>query len=52
MKVQDTYTYERTIEFPGLIARIYRPVLTDEERAKRMARIHKAAANLLIKKGV
>ena len=50
MKAQDTYVYTKTIEFPGMIARIYSPVLTDAERAARMKAIQKAAAGLLMKK--
>ena len=41
------YVFDRVIEFPGMTARIYRPVLTDEERARRMKEIHDAAADLL-----
>ena len=37
----------KTMEFPGLIARVYIPDLTAEEREKRMKAIHKQAANLL-----
>ena len=44
------YTLKKTIELPGGIARVFSPVLTEEERAKRMAAIHTATANLL--KGV
>jgi ribosome recycling factor len=39
----DTY-----MEFPGMVVRIKRPELTNEERAKRLATIHKAAEQLLI----
>ena len=44
---QDTYIFEKTIEFPGMVARIFRPVLTEEEKNKRMQKIHKASSNLL-----
>lgn len=37
----------RTMEFPGMIARVCIPDLTSEERAERMKLIHKEAANLL-----
>lgn len=47
MKSQDTYFLEKTIEEDNFIIRIYRPVLTEEERAKRMKRIHDAAEALL-----
>lgn len=50
MRGQDEYRYFKTIEFPGMVARIYRPVLTDEERARRMKAIHNSAANLLKKR--
>lgn len=50
MNGQTEYTLKKTIEFPGCIARVYSPVLTEQERCKRMQRIHDAAANLL--KGV
>ena len=30
------------------IARVYRPILTDEERERRMERIKKAAADLIM----
>ena len=43
----DIYTLERTIEFPNMIARIFRPVLTTEEKSKRMQNIHKASSNLM-----
>jgi hypothetical protein len=36
------------IESPGAIIRVYRPILTPEERAKRMERIKEAAAKLII----
>lgn len=37
----------KTFEFPGMVARVFSPILTDEERKKRMKAIHDAAANLL-----
>ena len=47
MQNQTEYIHTKTIEMPGMIARIYSPVLTDEERKRRMKRIHDAAAELL-----
>lgn len=47
MKCQDTYKEVKTIQFPGLVARVYIPELTPEERKARMKAIYKAAANLL-----
>lgn len=37
----------KTINFPGMVARVYRPILTEEERARRMAAIHKQSERLL-----
>ena len=48
MKQQDTYGEPTIFEFPGMTVRVYRPILTDEERAKCMEEIKKAAAALLI----
>jgi hypothetical protein len=47
MAQQDQYQLDKTIQFPGMVVRVYRPILTEEERARRMAAIHKQAANLL-----
>ncbi len=47
MQGQDTYIHIKTFEFDGMVARVFSPVLTDEERKKRMQKIHDAAANLL-----
>lgn len=54
MKGQDHYKEVKTFNFPGMIARVHIPDLTEEERARRMSAIHKQAANLLksISKGV
>lgn len=41
------YTLEKTIKFPDMVARIYRPELTEEEKNKRQERIRCAATNLL-----
>ncbi len=43
----DSYKEVRTFEYPGLIARVYIPDLTSEERSKRMKTIHKEAEKLL-----
>jgi hypothetical protein len=47
---QQEYQEAKIITFPGMVARVYSPVLTQEERARRMKAIHKQAAELL--KGV
>lgn len=44
---QAEYVHTKTIEFPGMVARIFSPVLTDEERNRRMKAIEKAASNLM-----
>lgn len=43
----DQYYEPETMNLPGAIIRVYKPILTDEEREKRMKAIHDAAANLL-----
>lgn len=48
--MKDTYKEVRTFEYPGTTVRVHIPDLTPEERAERMKKIHKEAANLL--KGV
>ena len=44
---KDTYHEPIVMQDAGAIIRIYRPILDDEERARRMKRIHDAAARLL-----
>jgi hypothetical protein len=44
----ENYTV-RTFEYPGITVRAYIPVLAEEDRTKRMKKIHKQAANLLKK---
>lgn len=48
MKNQDTYVLEREYEDRGWIIRVHKPVLTEEERARRMEEIKKATARFLI----
>lgn len=48
MKSQDVYGEPKIFKFPGMTARVYQPILTDEERARRMKIIEQAAAALLI----
>lgn len=43
----DTYKEPKTLMLNGAIARVYIPILTEEERNRRMERIRDAAANLL-----
>jgi hypothetical protein len=49
MKQQDSYMEPTVMHFPGMVARIYRPILTEAERARRMSTIHKQAERLLKK---
>jgi hypothetical protein len=49
VKGQDVYFDEPTVfEFPNMTVRVFRPVLTDEERARRMNEIKKAAVDLVL----
>lgn len=41
---------EMVFEFPGLVARVTRPVLTEQERTRRMKTIHRESENLLRRK--
>ena len=47
MKQKDTYSEPKTFIYPGIIAKVYSPILTEEERKKRMERIARAAQRLL-----
>lgn len=47
-KQQDTYYDPIIIKGEGYIARVYTPILTEEERARRMEEVEKAAAELLM----
>lgn len=47
MKVADTYGEPIILNIPNAIVRVYRPILSPEEQAKRMQAIHDAAAELL-----
>ena len=46
--MSDTYLKEtKTIEFPGMVARVHFPDLTQEERKRRLQNIHDRAAAIL-----
>ena len=47
MKVPDTYHEPIILELPNAKVRVFRPVLSEEERKRRMTIIHNAAADLL-----
>lgn len=46
--MKDTYHEPVTYTYPNAIVRVYSPILTEEERAARMKRVHDAAARLLM----
>lgn len=43
------YKHVKTIEAPGYVIRVHSPIISEEERARRMKAIYKAAENLLKK---
>lgn len=50
-KTQDTYGEPIIFNFPNATVRVFRPILTPEERERRMKIIHNAAADLLRARG-
>lgn len=46
-KQEDKYNDPVTITFPNMVARVYSPILEQEEREKRMKSIHRATADVL-----
>lgn len=44
---QDIYSEPKTFTYPGIVVRVSSPILTDEERQRRMAQIAKSAERLL-----
>lgn len=49
MKQQDTYSEPKIFTYPNIVAKVYSPILTEEERQRRMAQIAKSAERLLTK---
>lgn len=47
-RCKDVYSEPIYIDYPNSIIRVYRPILTDEERARRMKAIEKAMIDLLL----
>lgn len=47
MKKQDTYGEPTVFEYPNAIVRVYRPILSEDEQARRMKQVYKAAEELL-----
>jgi hypothetical protein len=48
MAQKDTYSEPKTYTCPGIVAKVYSPIITEEERKRRMARIATSAERLLI----
>jgi hypothetical protein len=49
VKQKDTYAEPITYIYPNAVVRVYHPILTPEERERRMKQIAKSAADLLRK---
>lgn len=49
MKKQDTYGEPKIFTYPGCVAKVYSPILTEAERSRRMSVIAKSAERLLTK---
>lgn len=47
MAGRDVYKEVRTFRFPNMVVRVHIPDLTEEERERRMKRVHAAAESLL-----
>ena len=47
MKQKDTYSEPKIFNYPDAVVRVYSPILTEEERKKRMETIAKSAESLL-----
>lgn len=47
-KVADTYYLDKTYNYHNAVIRVYRPILTEEERTRRMEVIKDAARRLLM----
>lgn len=46
----DIYGEPEIITYKNIVAKVYSPILTDEERNKRMERIKQAAVRLVLSK--
>ena len=46
-KEKDKYSEPKTFYYPNAVVKVYSPILTEEERERRMAQIAKSAAALL-----
>lgn len=45
--VPEGYTLVKTIESNGAVMKVYRPILTEDEKLRRMREIYQAAKGLL-----
>ena len=50
MKEKDKYNEPKTLELQGAVVKVYSPILTEEERKRRMEQIAKSAERLLTSK--
>lgn len=48
MRKQDEYKLDRTFTFPNAVVRVYRPVITEEERTRRMNNLKEATARFMM----
>ena len=48
IKNEDVYGEPKIMRKGNIVARVYSPIISDEERARRMERIKKAAVNLVL----
>ncbi len=46
-KCQDEYKLDRVLTYPNAIVRVSRPVITEEERARRMNNLKKETARFM-----
>ena len=44
---KDTYKEAEIFRFPGMVAKVYTPILESKERENRMKEIHRATAHVL-----
>ena len=44
---KDAYSEPKILNYPNAVIKVYSPILTEEERKRRMEQIAKSAANLL-----
>lgn len=47
MKEKDKYSEPKTFTYPNVIAKVYSPILSEEEKKRRMEKIAKSAERLL-----